>query len=127
MPAWFRRRQAEPTPEPEPDSEPPESSTKQKLPDHAVIAHFPHAQDDDLGMIRRLEDHLRDAVADVGEVDGHEVGDGEVIVYLYGPDAEALFTAAEPHLRGFEASAGWCLLRYGGPGDPGVMERRIDL
>lgn len=124
MPARFRRRSAKPSP-PEPDepgSEPASSPTG-----HAVIAHFAHGADDDLAAIHELEDRLRGALAGIGEVDGHAIGDGKVVVHLTGPDAEALFTAAEPHLRGFDRQDGWCVLRYGGPGDPGVMERRIDL
>ncbi|HXB74143.1 MAG TPA: hypothetical protein VNY05_38245 [Candidatus Acidoferrales bacterium] len=35
----------------------------------------------------------------LGEFDGNEVGPTETILYLYGPDANALFKGIEPALR----------------------------
>ena len=37
----------------------------------------------------------------VGELDGHEFGPQTVRIFLYGADAEALFEAIEPVLRGY--------------------------
>ncbi len=94
--------------------------------DHAVIAHFSY-HGEDLEALYELEDLLTDKIAElrVGEFDGNEIAsdlsDGSF--YMYGPDAEKLFSAVRPLL---EAAA--CLsnvrvnLRYGPPED-GVAER----
>ncbi|WP_064742994.1 nucleoside hydrolase [Pseudonocardia spinosispora] len=37
--------------------------------------------------------------AGVGDADGYEFGEGTAILFLYGPDAEALYAAVEPALR----------------------------
>lgn len=48
-----------------------------------------------------LEDRLISALqgSGLGEFDGNEVGDGVSTLYLYGGDAEKLFTKIEPVLR----------------------------
>ena len=54
----------------------------------------------ELEVLRGLAEDLREVVADaaVGEFDGHEVGEGQYTLYLYGPDADELFDAIEPML-----------------------------
>ncbi|MFE6361655.1 hypothetical protein ACFVP3_16900 [Streptomyces sp. NPDC057806] len=71
--------------------------------EHAVIAHF------------------RLASGDVGEVDGNEFGEGEAVVYAYGPDADALFKVMEPTLRGLPFRPAHIVLRRGD------SESRLDL
>jgi hypothetical protein len=47
-----------------------------------------------------LEDELIDIERNgLGEFDGNEIGPTETILYLYGPDADALFKGIEPTLR----------------------------
>lgn len=94
--------------------------------EHAVIAYFDY-HGADLSPLFEVEDRLETAIAeaDVGEFDGNEIAvdlsDGSL--YMYGPDAEALFAVVRPIL----ASAA-CLsnlrvkLRFGPPGD-GTPER----
>jgi hypothetical protein len=50
-----------------------------------------------------LEDQLEEAIqqAEVGEYDGNEFGPGRVTLFMYGPDAEALFRVVEPILRDY--------------------------
>ena len=68
-----------------------------------------------------LEDQLI-AVVDssaLGEFDGNEVGPTEVVLYLYGPDAEALFAAIAPTLRAYPlCKNARVIIRQGGPGAP---------
>ncbi|MEV8351077.1 hypothetical protein ACFVTT_25580 [Streptomyces niveus] len=74
--------------------------------EHAVIAHYRLA-DDGLGepsqweIVRQAQSLLTEAIeqADVGEFDGNEYGGGEVVLYAYGPDAEALFAVMAPILN----------------------------
>ena len=50
-----------------------------------------------------LEGQLESAIASasVGEYDGNESGPAETTLYMYGPNAEALFSSVEPVLRAY--------------------------
>jgi hypothetical protein len=77
-----------------------------------------------------LEDKLIAAieVQGVGEYDGNEFGRGGVMLYAYGPDADALFTAMETLLRDFAANQGsTATLRYGSADNPAARERVVPL
>jgi hypothetical protein len=102
-------------------------------PEHAVIARF-QLGGDDLGdpdqwsLVFATERSMGAAVkaAGVGEVDGNEFGGGEVVIFAYGPDAEALYRVMEPDLRALPFRPAHAVLRYGEPAD-GVVTVRIDL
>jgi hypothetical protein len=72
-----------------------------------------------------LEDRIAEAAAAVGEFDGHGFGDGEVTIYLYGPDADALFRAIEPHLQAHPLGRGAKAVIRKGP--PGAPEREVRI
>lgn len=102
--------------------------------EHAVIVHFgltgeEFGKSGEREAIFALEEALIQAIneAGAGEYDGNDFGGGEAVLYAYGPDADRLFDAMEPHLRAFGASPAWCVLRYGEASDPNAEERRIDL
>ena len=98
--------------------------------EHAVIVAFDYASDT-LEQLHALEERLRDAIdeAGVGEFDGNEIASdlSDGTLYMYGPDADALFKVVKPIL--LDAS---CLrrasatLRFGPPED-GVSEREETL
>ncbi len=79
----------------------------------------------------KVEDKLKQAIesAGKGEFDGDEIGtDGsQVTLYMYGPDADAIFVVIKPIL-----TSSTCLVkpvvtvRYGAP-DPGIPKRVIEL
>jgi hypothetical protein len=86
----------------------------------------------DFDRVVKTEDELIAAVDEkgLGEVDGHELAvDGsEVVYFIYGPDADALFAAVEPVIRGFPAGEGsYAIKRYGDVDDSNAREVRIDL
>ena len=55
----------------------------------------------------------------VGMFDGNEVGGGELVLFLYGPDAELLFTHIEPTLKADPYCQGArAVIRWGGPEAP---------
>jgi hypothetical protein len=91
------------------------------LSEHAVIVKFDYGSTD-LSALFELEDQLEALLEDssVGEYDGHEIAvDGsDGLLYLYGPDADALFNKVKPTLA---ASANIrnavATLRYGPPND----------
>lgn len=82
----------------------------------------------------RLVDRLGAALDEVvrrsgaGEYDGDEVGEGEAVLYLYGPDADRLHAAVDPVLRAVPARPGSHVVkRYGGPGDEGARVEVVPL
>jgi hypothetical protein len=85
--------------------------------EHAVIALFDYTADS-LDPLYDLEEQLEAAItsAGVGEFDGNEIAvdlsDGSL--YMYGPDADALFAVVRPLLAGADCLRGTRVrLRYG--------------
>lgn len=79
-----------------------------------------------------LEDELEKVLETrpVGALDGHEIAvDGsDGFLFLYGPDADALYAAIEPVLRAsLITQGGNATLRYGSYGDHNVRERYIEI
>ena len=74
-----------------------------------------------------LGDRLREVVQrdSLGEYDGDETGPTETTLFLYGPDAERLFTGIEPTLRAYPlCQHARVVIRHGPPGAP---EREVRL
>ncbi|WP_406187402.1 hypothetical protein [Streptomyces sp. NBC_01006] len=102
--------------------------------EHAVIAHYRLA-DAGLGdpsqreAVRQAQSLLTEAIeqADVGEFDGNEYGGGKVILYAYGPDADALFAVMAPILNDLPFRPAHVVLRYGSVDDPLAAEHHVDL
>jgi hypothetical protein len=103
--------------------------------DQALIAHL-KLSDGGFGtpaerqQLMSLEPRLESAItaAAAGVFDGDEFGGGECVWYMYGPDADALFNAAETIIR--EAATrpgGFVVKRRGAPGDPEAREETISL
>lgn len=102
--------------------------------EQAVVARYRLAQDGfggpgERAAVRETRRLLTEAVeqAGVGEFDGSEFGAGEVVLYAYGPDADALFGVMESTLRGLPLRPAHVVLRYGSAADPSVAEARVDL
>ena len=77
-----------------------------------------------------FEDSLTEVLEgkELGDVDGHDIGEGEAIVYLYGPDADELLAAIEPTLRASRMAPSMQIkLRYGSVNDPDAREVYKDL
>jgi hypothetical protein len=92
--------------------------------DHAeqaviVRAALPSISDDIWTSLGILEDELAIALAqeNVGELDGNEIGQSELVIYMYGADADNLFNVIAPVLqRSHLTSSASVSIRYGGPG-----------
>ena len=101
---------------------------------HAVITHLP-LSDDEFGTgeereaVFALEDRLTDAASALGgEHDGNEFGDGEAVLYTYGPDADALFEAVRSCLADFPVRLGaFAVKRYGRADDSNAREEHVPL
>jgi hypothetical protein len=94
--------------------------------EHAVIVHFDYTADS-LDPLHDLEEQLEEAIATagVGEFDGNEIAvdlsDGSL--YMYGPDADALFAVVRPLLVAADCLCNARVtLRYG-PAEAGLRER----
>jgi hypothetical protein len=93
--------------------------------EHAVIVEFRYGQTD-LSPLFSLEDDLRAAItrAACGEVDGHEIAtdgsDGRL--FMYGPDADKLFSVVEPILRATPFMSGASVTKRFGPSGTGTKE-----
>jgi hypothetical protein len=90
-----------------------------RAPEHAVLVRFAYGSTD-LSRLFALEEQLERAIAAaaVGEYDGNEVAtDGsDARLYMYGPDADALFAAVRPALEAAPFMRGaQVTLRYGPP------------
>ena len=73
-------------------------------------------QECDLGTIGGRLRELIDREG-LGLFDGNAIGSTEAILYMYGPDAERLFTGVERTLRDYPLCAGArVVVRRGGPG-----------
>jgi hypothetical protein len=99
--------------------------------EHAVIVHLA-THEAEPGDVFAIEDKLIAAIkkADAGEFDGNEIAvDGsEVVLYAYGPDADRLYAAMEPVIKGIPPGRGsYVIKRYGDVDDPNAREVRIDL
>ena len=108
----------------------PEPPSPSPPPEHAVLVHFGYGSTD-LSRLFSLEERLEAAIAaaGVGELDGNEVAaDGsDGTLYMYGPDADALFAVVRPDLETTDFMRGARVrLRYGPPAD-GVREVEIVL
>ncbi|MFC9688275.1 hypothetical protein ACFTSF_07010 [Kribbella sp. NPDC056951] len=103
------------------------------MPEHAVIIHISLNGRGSTGRKARaeiwaLEGQLEAALPpECGEFDGDEFGAEEVVLYLYGPDADALFSTIENLLRASSLRPMHAVLRYGEASDALAVERRVDL
>ena len=102
--------------------------------EHAVVARYRLADDgfgeqDQRTTIRQAEEQLTKAIdqAGVGEFDGNEFGGGQVGLYAYGPDADALYAVMAPVLRSLPFRPAHVILRYGSASDASAAEHRVDL
>jgi hypothetical protein len=93
--------------------------------EHCVRLYFPYSESD-LGSLFALEDALTAAIemAGAGEFDGNEVGEGEAVLYMYGPDADVLFQAILPVLKESPLLRTGVAVRRNGPPKDGVREVR---
>ena len=88
-----------------------------------------------LNDLHKLEDQIEEAIdlAGVGEFDGDEIGGSDAglpaaTIYMYGPDAERLFSAIEFVLsKSVLAVGARVLVRYGGPDAEGRMVTSSEL
>ena len=80
---------------------------------------------DPVSEIDALETALNRALGSSGESDGHELGGGEGTIFLYGADAEMMFTRIEGVLKNNPLCANARVIVR--KGEPGSLQREILL
>jgi hypothetical protein len=103
--------------------------------EHAVLVKLKLSGDGfgaagDVASVHELSTKLKQCIdrAGSGEFDGDEFGGGECTLFMYGPNADRLFSAIEPTLRASPLAAGAVVIkRYGKPTDLQVKSVRITL
>lgn len=112
----FRRRKSDKSPESDASDTP---SSDQAVIISLRLSDGSFGTDDERQGVLLLEDQIIEAVdrAGVGAVDGHGFGDGVAELFVYGPDAEALFAALENVVRAFNAGTGSSVLLVYGSDD----------
>ncbi len=102
---------------------PSDDQQTERQPEQAVLVHL-----DGTGLpdqvyeeydLATLEDQLIDVIErdGLGGFDGNEIGPEETTLYMYGPDAQRLYTGIEQTLRAYPLCQGARVeIRRGGPG-----------
>lgn len=101
---------------------------------HLVRVHIPILSDmpttEEFDRYVELEDILGEAAeaAEVGELDGNEVGGGEYTIWLYGQSAGPLAAVVKAELAKHSLPTGsFLFVRHGGVEDKMAREERINL
>lgn len=102
--------------------------------EHGLMVHIPLREarpergEEPLDLMA-TEDPLIEAVETAGfEYDGHAIGPDELILYMYGNDADALFDVTRPVIESLSLPTGsFAIKQYGPASDPGVRRERVDL
>jgi hypothetical protein len=97
---------------------------------HLKLSDDKYGTPEERDRIRKLSHELKAVIESkgVGELDGDEFGGGECTLFMYGPDANALFSVIERILRQSPvANGGRAVKRYGHETRADKKEVRIDL
>jgi hypothetical protein len=108
------------------------ASVSSAIAEEAVIIHFPLSNQhmgtkQELEEIFKLEKELENVIVqnNVGEFDGNEIGQGECVLYMYGPNAKKLYKTISVVLEKSQlVKGGVARIRFG---PPGSKEERVKL
>ncbi len=118
-----------------PKANPTKKDSPMKSPEHAVLVYLKLSNgqmgtEKERADCHALEDRLERSInaKQAGEFDGDEFGEGFCTLYMYGPDADALFKAVEADLKSAPLLTGsYAIKRYGSAGDEKAREIRVVL
>ena len=118
MAFWSKRATNQPTPQAEPVDVP--------TVEQAVLIRITSLTDPDSGF-DLIEDPIIEAIerAGVGEFDGNAIGADGGTLYMYGPDADALWSAIDSAVSRKALGPGSHVIKRYGP--PGAREVRVEL
>ena len=101
--------------------------------DEAVIIEIDFAGLDQFGTdeqkqaVKSLEEELEGSLKAPEGLDGDEFGEGQALIYLYGPSADKIFEKVQPVLKRSPFSHITITLQYGLPDDPNTKEKTFSL
>ncbi len=101
--------------------------------DQAVLINIDFGQFEEFGTtkqqseVRSLEEALRKVLPERAGLDGDEFGEGQAIIYLYGPNADEIFNQIEPALKRSEFNHIDITLQYGRPDDSKTKDKKFTL
>lgn len=100
--------------------------------DQAVIITIPQASEiGDEGAYEEVadfEEKIASLLPENSGIDGHEFGENEATIYIYGPDADAIYDAIKSEISSFFSGCGArATLQYGQPDDPDTKEKSINI
>lgn len=103
-----------------------------KAPEQAVIIYVPlsggaNGTTEEFDHLVAFEEKLEEAIIEsgAGEFDGNEFGQSVFTYFMYGADADRLFSVVVPLLQSDDfIKKGRAVLRYGGPG---AKQREVPL
>ena len=99
-------------------------------PEHEVVIDFFYGSTN-YQHVYALEDLIRHAIIDaaVGKFDGHDIAEdgSDISLYMYGPDAEALYRVISPVLAESAILRGATVTLWYGPPKRGTQKRIIQL
>lgn len=98
--------------------------------DQALIVRIPQAEElgeeGALEKIIEFEEEVVKILPPKSGVDGHEFGDNEALIYIYGPDVDKLHQVTKSLLSNYFGGQGADVtLQYGLPQDPSTKEKKI--
>ena len=101
--------------------------------DQAVVLEINLEGLDDFGTADQHKeiDDLQENIAQIlppnAGIDGDEYGDGECIIYIYGPSADAIFNKVQPVLKSSSFNHINVTLQYGLAEDPATIDKKFTL
>ena len=98
--------------------------------EHCIKIEVPISSEEQVRKLQALGERLEIALddSDIGEFDGDEYSSGHATLYLYAPNADALFAVIRPILEKEGLPSGtYALLRYGPPNDETIKSQKISL
>ena len=69
---------------------------------YQLVLQFPSSSMTDYDRLLAIEETIRSGLGDVGEVDGHDIGSGEMNVFIHTNKPEVAFKKAKALLEGEE-------------------------
>ena len=107
----------------------PEVSDEQALITYLPLSGNEYGTVEEREAVFALESRVQQAVAPLGgEHDGNEFGEGQAILYTYGPDADALLDGLRRALGDFPVRDGaYAVKRYGRADDAQARTERVEL
>ncbi|SRR6266568_5972171 len=101
--------------------------------DQAVILNIPFNNFDNFGTkadrdkVYQLEERIKQVLPEDSGVDGHEFGDNEGVVYVYGPSANSIWGKIQSILKESEFDHIDVTLQYGLAEDPETQEKKFTV